>query len=110
MGRNRRYDIADFEGNSFQIVVDVQYIRSSRGSWHAVDRGFIRYHSGGTIQSGSVFNGSAVLHMLLPGTNNWIIQLDDFEDYLGVNSQGTGTVIQSAVLGLVPGTISWNLA
>lgn len=102
-------EIGDEAGKSFKISVNVQFSMYSMGNWRSIDKGFIRYNSGETVQEHS--NGTLqTSHLYLKcGNNTWGIRLNDFQYVLGAHKHGTGWCESSWVVGLRPGRISWSL-
>lgn len=88
------------------------------GDWETEEKGFIRYHSGKT-RSRLSGNGDLTTRDLLilgpdgvktyDGDDLFGMQLFEYEDALGVNDEGEGTVHQPWVLSIVPGRIRWKV-
>ena len=106
-------EIGDSDGNTFQITVNIGYSGvHTEGSWRAIDKGWIRYNSGlaKKDQTDGTLTG-ADLYLYGPdGVGaGWGIRLNEWDDYGGVNDQGTGVLVQAWVVGAKPGRITWAL-
>lgn len=105
--------IGDGSGNSFNIIVEYGYFAGS-GSWRTNGGlGYLKYTSG--IAQEASMSLASDLNIYLYGTGGvaagWGIRLDSYESaFSGTNDAGTGEVVQSWVLQLTPGAISWALA
>lgn len=88
------------------------------GEWKTYDQSFIRYHSGQT-RSRLTHNGDMTTRDLLilgvdgikafDGSEQFGMQLFEYEDVLGVNDEGEGFVIQPWVVSLTLGRIWWKV-
>ena len=87
------------------------------GEWEAVDEGFIHLRSGKTRTRFSENGDLTTSDMLIlgdggikmyDGNDLFGMQLFQYQDILGSNSKGEGTVIQPWVVGLTPGRIFWK--
>jgi len=87
------------------------HIRISRtipGYWRVVDKGHIRYNSGRAINRNPKDADLTVRDLILTNLDGtWGMQFWRYRDYYGVNSEGTGAVIQPWVIGMQPGKFSW---
>lgn len=90
---------------------------SPSGSWKTVDEGFIRFRSGETRSRFSGNGDLTTLDLLIlgpegikayDGQDRFGLQLFEYEDFFGANSEGEGFVIQPWVINLTPGRISWK--
>jgi hypothetical protein len=92
------------------------------GSWKAMEKGFLRYNFGKT-RSRLSHNGDRTTRDLLILSVNGVginayddkseqfgIQLFEYEDWSGVNDEGEGFIIQPWVVSLTPGRIRWEKA
>ena len=100
-------EIGDGNGKSFKISVAMDFRYRNGGTWRTLDKGFIRFNSG-QVESVDVTGWGGTVHIrLVSSEGSWGIQLDNYQDFWGVNDDGTGSVSQAWVLGLAPGRISW---
>src|SRR5436305_904920 len=97
--------IKNDDGKVGHIVIDHAF---NNGSWRVLDKGFLRFNSGRAVTrySKDVTTRDVIL-MNMDGT--WGMKLFDYEDVIGVNSEGTGTVAQPWVLQAKDGRFSWAL-
>ena len=110
MATNCIVEIGDESGNSFKVSVSTAFMGRNRGNWRTIDKGFIRFNSGQTQVEHSNGTTSTRHVYLLSGENSeWGLRLNDFENMINVNDEGTGFVEQGWVTGLKPGRISWTL-
>lgn len=105
-------EIKDSKDVSFKIAVTITTSfsgLSGSGSWRAKGDGFICINSGEAKKEPS--SGTLTTsNLLLCGQNGtWGIRLNDFNDWLGANDEGSGFLQQSWALALTPGKISWKL-
>lgn len=104
-------EIKDSNDVSFKIAVSIITTYSPRksGSWRAKGDGFICINSGEARKEDS--HGTlTTVHLLLCGPNGtWGIRLNDFNDVIGANDEGSGVLQQAWALALTPGKISWKL-
>lgn len=108
--------------NSFAEFIDpTDLMPDLRGRpyWKAVDDGFIRFKSG-PLRVRSTSNGHDITtrDVLILGDTGvkthdskdlFGMQLFEYEDWLSVNDEGEGMIIQPWVLSLVPGRIKWSV-
>ena len=102
------FEIGDSDGHSFKISIELPFNRTSKGSWRTLDKGLIRYNSGKTIPT-SGYGGSDDDILLVSSEGTWGLKLDDYQDFWGLNDEGTGEVLQRWALQIKPGKISWAL-
>ena len=101
------FEIGDSDGNSFRISIEIPFLRFSNGSWRTLDKGYIRYNSGPTNPTEG-FAGDDDDLLLVSKEGTWGLRLDDYQDFWGVNEQGSGELLQGWSLNMKPGTISWT--
>jgi hypothetical protein len=131
--------ITDKRGTWFRLKVATRDIKSKAGSavnsfadfinigvpslsgqahWLSMDEGFIRPRSG-LVRVRASSNGDLTTRDALilahsgikthDGNDLFGMQLFEYEDWLSVNDEGEGIVIQPWVLSLVPGRIRWSV-
>jgi hypothetical protein len=113
MGRHT-VEIGDDKGNSFRISVNIDYLGvHTEGSWRTIDKGWLRYNSGTAkkYQTDGWTITETNLFLFQPGEigSTYEIRFDKWDDYGGVNDQGTGFMSQNVVINATPGKISWAL-
>src|SRR5690242_18358372 len=99
-------EIADTDGNTMQLSVYVENLGWG-GSWRAIDKGMIRHNSGPVVQYTGAWDPDVGVQLCAGGYAG--VNLHDFISWGSVNDEGTGTVVQSWVLGLKPGAIEWSI-
>jgi hypothetical protein len=112
--RNHTVEISDAEGNAFTIKLSTpnaaESIKSNVGTWRSIEKGYIRIGSGKATRwrsNASSTNSDILLNYADSKGQGWGIQLRSYEDFWGVNDQGTGYVNQTWCLKIVPTEISW---
>jgi hypothetical protein len=91
-------------------VGNIYWDRQVPGNWRTLDQGFLRYGGGKLVNRDDRSRGVDTRDVfLLTMDGTWGMQLFEYEDTLGVNDEGTGSVIQPWVVGFTPGKISWVL-
>jgi hypothetical protein len=100
-------EIGDESGNSFKVVVSTPFNGNSIGNWRTIDNGYIRFHSGYTRNLDSLGTLSTRHVQLYSGENTCGLRLNDFEDLIRVNKQGTGYLYPQWSLRCRPGRLSW---
>jgi hypothetical protein len=85
------------------------FINQTPGYWRVINYGLIRYNSGKVFARNSGADATTLDIYLANLDGTWGMQLWEYEDALGVNGQGTGSVTQPWVVGLSPGKFSWVL-
>jgi hypothetical protein len=86
-----------------------RFIKQTPGNWRVLEHGFIRYSSGKVLSNNTGADASTRDIFLLNMDGTWGTQLWDYEDALGVNDQGQGSITQPWVMGFLPGKFSWVL-
>ena len=108
----RTIQIADSEGKSFYIVINQSLAQlampaGKAGTWRALNESYIR-HNGGAMVWVEAAGTATTKHLrLLSPKGLWGLQLFEFKDFWGVNSDGSGVIAQSWVLSFEPGRITW---
>ena len=80
--------------------------RQVPGYWRTLDQGFLRYGSGKLLTKWAS-GDNTVDAILLTMDGTWGLKLFEYEDAMGVNDQGEGSVVQPWVVGFAPGKFSW---
>jgi hypothetical protein len=80
------------------------------GSWRAIDKGLIRYHSGNAVGRKSN-NGDLTTSdlFLLNMDGTYGMELFEYESISGANANGHGMIVQPWVVGFAPGKFIWTL-
>jgi hypothetical protein len=102
-------EIGDEGGKSFKVEINLGFMRRTKGDWKTLDKGFIRFNSGGAERNESVGELSGAHLFLLTNDNTWGIRLNDWDNFFKTNNHGTGWAEHSWVLGLRNGRISWTI-
>ncbi len=117
--RNHTVEIGDKRGRSFKMEVSTPSVwtrlknNAFDGSWRTIDKGYIKINSGDARRYYSGDDATtANLHLREPGgddTTTGII-LYKYDDWSGTNDEGRGFIVQSWVLNIDPGEVTWALA
>lgn len=110
---NYLIEIGDSGGNTLYVALSVPaksllMPTGNAGYWRALDKGLIKPTDGALWWEEA--KGTATgKHINLLSKGFWGIKLFDFKDFFGVNSDGSGVVIQPWVIQFVPGRITWSI-
>ncbi len=117
--RNHTVEIRDKRGRSFKIDISTPSfwtrlkLNAYDGNWRTIDKGFIKINSGDARRyHSSEDTTTANLFLSEPDDDmaNYGIILYKYDDWSGTNDDGRGFVLQSWVIGLAPGSVTWALA
>lgn len=105
-------ELSDSDGNACKVRLSLPLVKKradkTDSTWKTLDKGMIKYHSGGCYAWAPTTFGVTHLNLLLG--DYWIVQLSEFIDTLGIaNDSGTGKIDQTACLSFKPGRITWAL-
>lgn len=105
-------ELNDSDGNSFQVEMKLPWIdwltEIENSSWKTLDKGFIKYHSGG-CHTGKE-RGFNPTNVQLVMNGEYGITFFGFFDSLGlVNSSGKGEIRQTWLVSFKPGEFGWTL-
>jgi hypothetical protein len=104
-------ELSDVDGNACKVALSLPVLKvdtdKTNSTWRTLDKGWIKYNSGGCSAWGPVFH-SGNLSLLIG--DGWIVDLMEFLDWKNtVNDSGAGLIDQSACVGFKPGKITWAL-
>ena len=105
-------ELNDDDGNSFQVEMKIPFISSGtdtkNSTWKTLDKGFIKYHSGGCYFGKTRVYCPTDIYLLMNGVYG--IQFFELFDEWGlVNSSGKGKAEQAWVVSFKPGGFGWTL-
>jgi hypothetical protein len=105
--------IEDAKGKPFRIEIAIPFVPKigpHRGTWRAIDQGFIRYSSGGTHWVPVAgHNGEGDLYFFLNDYPPFGMTLEKLHNFWGVEDMGVGMVPQDWVLACEPGQVKWEV-
>ena len=121
--RKHTLEIADKKGQAFRLHISTPSAgdrlwtaytdgisKRPEGHWRTIDKGFIRYHNGKAIRIKSISQDLTTRDLYLVSSDSrWGVQIFEYEDWIGVNETGMGTVLQPWVLSIAVGKFSWVL-
>jgi outer membrane phospholipase A len=104
-------EITDEFYKSFKINITLPLLRidPTGGTWRALETGFIKENQGTTQREKSKSGWNSTHLLIVSPENEWGIKLNDWDNYISVNDEGTGFIQQPWVTGLRPGRISWAI-
>lgn len=112
--RRHTVEIGDTDGETFRIKIATpnaaESIKSRYGTWHVIDKGFVKFTSGSTYRQRAE-SDSTLSHLMLYFRSDagWGIKLNAYEDIWGVNDQGSGQLAHAWAIKAKPVEISWIL-
>lgn len=106
-------ELSDVDGNACKVALSIPffnvYTDKTNSTWRTLDKGAIKFHSGGCQAWATKARLSSLNLALLVGESS-IINLFEFTDSLRfVNSSGNGEIVQAGCLSFKPGKITWAL-
>lgn len=106
-------ELSDADGNACKVALSLPVLKvdtdKTNSTWRTLDKGCIKYNSGG-CQAWGPAGWAQAGHLSLLVRDSWIVNLTEFFDsFRIVNDSGGGEIVQSACVSFKPGTISWAL-
>lgn len=105
-------ELNDDDGKSFQIEMHLSFFTTSihpdNSSWKALDKGFIKYHSGG-CKADKQFGFKPSDIKLIANGHYGIEFFELFDGMTLINSSGKGMAQQPWAVSFKPGEFSWAL-
>jgi hypothetical protein len=105
-------ELNDDDGKSFQVEMHLPWAETltnpGNSSWKTLDKGFIKYHSGGCSSQNDPWFKPVNIRLVTNGLYG--VEFFGFFDGLGiVNSSGKGEAQQNWAVGFKPGGFGWAL-
>ncbi len=113
--------LSDEKGNAFRIKIKSPWRPVDAGSWRTLDKGYICYNSGPTIPilkgglilpwgpgEGDRLGWSRVDLLLFNADETWGVRLNKVWDFIVMNDEGKGKILQPWALKIDPGRIAWD--
>ena len=103
--------IEDTNGRQCKIEMTIPFmpkIGPHRGSWRSLDKGFLRYDSGGThFVPANERGNEGDLYFFLEDYPPFGMQFEKMHNFWGVNDMGAGKLPRDWVLCAEPGWVKW---
>ncbi|CAN5251371.1 hypothetical protein BH10ACI1_BH10ACI1_24660 [soil metagenome] len=105
-------ELNDDDGNHFQIEMHLPWLSlttdEGNSTWKTLDKGFIKYHSGGCHAVKLSYVGATSMQLVIKGGSG--IQFFGLFDAMGlINSSGKGMAEQTWAVSFKSGEFGWTL-